>query len=310
MSRKMTDRDLTIRPIRTEDEPVWRQLWAGYLAYYETTLPEKVCSTTFARLLSGARGEFSGLLAVRQGVPVGLVHFLFHPSSWSVGETCYLQDLFTLPQARGTGVARALIGAVGAAADAAGAAPVYWFTQDFNATARHLYDRIGVLTPFIRYNRRFGDATALPASVAIRPVVGGDEADWRRLWAAYLTFYQTDLPEEVTARTFARVISDDPATMRGCLLTVDGRAAGLVHFVAHRSCWKVENVCYLQDLYVDPDLRGRGLGRALIEAVYAEADRTGTPAVYWMTASMNTTARLLYDRVGQPTPFLQYERMP
>jgi GNAT superfamily N-acetyltransferase len=227
-----------------------------------------------------------------------------------VGETCYLQDLFTLPQARGTGVARALIGAVYAAADAAGAAPVYWFTQDFNATARHLYDRIGVLTPFIRYNRRFGDATALPASVAIRPVVGGDEADWRRLWAAYLTFYQTDLPEEVTARTFARVISDDPATMRGCLLTVDGRAAGLVHFVAHRSCWKVENVCYLQDLYVDPDLRGRGLGRALIEAVYAEADRTGTPAVYWMTASMNTTARLLYDRVGQPTPFLQYERMP
>ena len=306
----MTDRDLTIRPIRAEDEPVWRQLWAAYLAESENALPEQVYSTTFARLLSGAPDEVRGLLAIRNGAPVGLVHYLFQPSSWSLGDTCYLQDLFTLPQARGTGVAQALIGAVYAAADAAGAAPVYWFAQDSNAPARRLYDRIGVLTPFIRYNRRFAEATPLPAGVAIRPVVAGDEADWRRLWADYLTFYQTDLPEEVTARTFARVISEDPAPMRARLLTVDGRAAGLVHFVAHRSCWKVESLCYLQDLYADPGLRGRGLGRALIEAVYAEADRNGTPAVYWLTAGSNTTARLLYDRVGQPTPFLQYERMP
>ena len=306
----MTDRDLTIRPIRAEDEPVWRQLWAAYLAESENALLEQVYGTTFARLLSGAPDEVRGLVAIRNGVAVGLVHYLFQPSSWSLGDTCYLQDLFTLPQARGTGVAQALMRAVYAAADAAGAAPVYWFAKDSNAPARRLYDRIGVLTPFIRYNRRFAEATPLPAGVAIRPVVAGDEADWRRLWADYLTFYQTDLPEEVTARTFARVISDDPATMRARLLTVDGRAAGLVHFVAHRSCWKVENLCYLQDLYADPGLRGRGLGRALIEAVYAEADRNGTPAVYWLTASSNTTARLLYDRVGQPTPFLQYERMP
>jgi len=306
----MTDSDLTMRPIRAEDEPVWRQLWAGYLAHYETALPEAVFSTTFARLLSGAPEEFGGFLAVRDGVPLGLVHYLFHPSSWSLGDTCYLQDLFTLPQARGTGVARALIRAVCAAADAAGAAPVYWFTKGSNATARRLYDRIGVLTPFIRYNRRFADAAPLPDGAAIRPVVAGDEADWRRLWAGYLTFYQTDLPEAVSAQTFARVISDDPATIRARLLTVGGRAAGLVQFVSHRSCWKIEDVCYLQDLYADPGLRGRGLGRALIEAVYAEADRIGTPAVYWLTASSNTTARLLYDRVGQPTPFLHYERMP
>jgi GNAT superfamily N-acetyltransferase len=115
----MTDSDLTMRPIRAEDEPVWRQLWAGYLAHYETALPEEVYQTTFARLLSGAPEEFGGFLAVRNGVPLGLVHYLFHPSSWSLGDTCYLQDLFTLPQARGTGVARALIRAVCAAADAA-----------------------------------------------------------------------------------------------------------------------------------------------------------------------------------------------
>ena len=306
----MTDRYLTIRPIRAEDEPVWRHLWAGYLAHAETALPEEVYRTTFARLLSGAPDVVRGLLAVRNGVPVGLVHYLFHPSSWSLGDTCYVQDLFTLPQARGTGVARALMRAVCADADAAGAAPVYWFTQEVDTSARRFSDSIGVLTPFMRYNRRFGDATPLPDGAAIRPIVAGDEADWRRLWADYLTFYQTDLPEEVTARTFARVISDDPATMRGRLLTVGGRAAGLVHFVSHRSGWKTETICYLQDLYADPDLRGRGLGRALIEAVYAEADRTGTPAVYWLTATSNSTARLLYDRVGQPMPFLQYERMP
>ncbi len=310
MDGDMTDRDLMIRPIRVQDRPVWGQLWTGYLSYYKTVLPEEVYATTFARLLSGAAGEFRGLLAVRNGVPVGLVHYLFHPGSWSAGDACYLQDLFTLPQARGTGVARALIRAVYTAADAGGAAPVYWFTQDFNATARRLYDRIGVLTPFMRYNRRFSDANPLPEGVAIRPVAAGDEADWRRLWDGYLTFYQADLPEDITARTFARVISDDPATLRGRLLTVGGHPAGLVHHVTHRSCWKIDSVCRMQDLYVEPGLRGRGLGGALVESVYAEADHAGTPAVHWLTAASNATARRLFDRIAEPTPFLMYERGP
>ena len=111
MDGDMTDRDLMIRPIRVQDRPVWGQLWTGYLSYYKTVLPEEVYATTFARLLSGAAGEFRGLLAVRNGVPVGLVHYLFHPGSWSAGDACYLQDLFTLPQARGTGTQPAERGA-------------------------------------------------------------------------------------------------------------------------------------------------------------------------------------------------------
>lgn len=144
---------LTIRPLTAADEADWRRLWTGYLTYYETTLPEEVYASTFARLLSGAKGEYHGLLAIHDGRPVGLAHYLFHRTGWSVADTCYLQDLFADPTVRGQGIGRALIEAVYAAADAHGAASVYWMTQDFNATARRLYDRIGVKTPFIEYNR-------------------------------------------------------------------------------------------------------------------------------------------------------------
>jgi GNAT superfamily N-acetyltransferase len=304
----MRDAALVIRPIRAEDEPAWRVLWSGYLTYYETTLSEEIYRTTFARLLAGGPGEFRGFLALRDGIPVGLVHYLFHPSSWRAEGTCYLQDLFTAPQARGAGVARALIEAVYGAADAEGVPSVYWFTQDFNATARRLYDRIGVLTPFIRYNRRLAPPRPLPPGVTLHRIEARDEAEWRRLWADYLTFYETTLPPQVTDATFRQIISGDPAQMQGLLARVDGHAAGLVQFVTHRSCWKVEKVCYLQDLYADPAFRGRGLGRALIEAVYAQADLMGTPAVYWLTQNFNATARRLYDRIGLPTPFVEYDR--
>lgn len=145
--------DLIIRPLRGADEPGWRMLWTGYLDYYETSVSEEVYQTTFARLLGDDPQDFNALVAVQHGQLVGLTHYLFHRHAWKVENVCYLQDLFTAPTARGTGVGRALIEAVYAAADDAGAPSVYWLTQDFNATARALYDRIGTLTPFIRYNR-------------------------------------------------------------------------------------------------------------------------------------------------------------
>ncbi|MFN3970774.1 MAG: GNAT family N-acetyltransferase [Gemmobacter sp.] len=147
---------LTIRPVEAADRADWQRLWTGYLAFYETTVEARVYDTTFARLLSAETGEFHGLIACIDGHPVGLVHFLFHRHCWKVENVCYLQDLFTDPAARGRGVARALIEAVYARADAEGAPAVWWLTQEFNYTGRMLYDRIGVRTPFIRYNRREG----------------------------------------------------------------------------------------------------------------------------------------------------------
>lgn len=305
----MTARNLTIRPITAADEADWRRLWTGYLDYYETRLPEATYATTFARLLAGGPKEFQGRLALVDGKPVGLVHFLFHRSSWKVEDVCYLQDLYTDPAARGGGVARALIERVYTEADKAACPSVYWFTQDFNATARHLYDRIGVETPFIRYNRPTPFATpAMRDGTVIRPLRPTDEAGWRELWTGYLTFYETALPDEVTAATFSRLLSDDPDEMRARVAEVDGRLVGLVQYVRHRHCWRDEKVTYLQDLFARPETRGAGLGRALIEAVYREADAGGTPAVYWLTARGNATARRLYDRIAVLSPFIEYDR--
>ncbi|MCC1492338.1 GNAT family N-acetyltransferase [Cognatishimia sp. F0-27] len=137
-----------------DDEPVWRALWTAYLAFYETTVPDAVYRSTFARLLGDDPRDFNGLLAeTADGTAVGLTHYLFHRHAWRIEEVCYLQDLYATPESRGTGVGRALIEAVYDRADAAGAPTVYWLTQDFNATARQLYDRIGSVTPFIKYQR-------------------------------------------------------------------------------------------------------------------------------------------------------------
>lgn len=144
---------LTIRPLRPTDEPDWRRLWAGYLAFYETTLPETIYATTFARLLDPARPQQNALVAEQDGRLVGLVHYIFHAHNWRVEDVCYLQDLYVDPDTRGTGAGRALIEAVYAAADANGTPAVYWLTQEFNTTARQLYDRIAKVSPFIRYNR-------------------------------------------------------------------------------------------------------------------------------------------------------------
>jgi GNAT superfamily N-acetyltransferase len=142
----------------------------------------------------------------------------------------------------------------------------------------------------------------------VRPLVREDAAEWRRLWTAYLEFYESSVPEEVYRVYFERLLGDDPQDFSGLIAEVDGRPVGLTHYVFHRHGWRVENVCYLQDLYADPEVRGRGVGRALIEAVYAEADRAGCPQVYWMTQHFNDDARRLYDRIGVLTPFIKYQR--
>lgn len=144
--------------------------------------------------------------------------------------------------------------------------------------------------------------------VSIRTLAETDEKEWRRLWTAYLEYYESGVAEVVYKTTFARLLSNDDTEFNARLAIMDGRPVGLVHFLFHRHCWREENVCYLQDLYADPEIRGKGVGRALIEAVYAEADRVGSPSVYWLTQDFNSTARRLYDQVADLTPFIKYQR--
>ncbi|NNE81577.1 MAG: GNAT family N-acetyltransferase [Silicimonas sp.] len=145
-------------------------------------------------------------------------------------------------------------------------------------------------------------------TTTIRPLHADDWPEWKRLWHDYLAFYETELPDAIYDTLFARLLGNDPQDFHGLIAEVEGRPVGLTHYVFHRHGWKVENVCYLQDLYADPTVRGQGVGRALIEAVYSEADKAGAPSVYWLTQDFNTEARKLYDRIGTLTPFIKYAR--
>ena len=145
-------------------------------------------------------------------------------------------------------------------------------------------------------------------TLTIRPITAADESDWRRLWTAYLEFYESGVPEEVYRTTFARLLDPARPQQNGLLALRDRQAAGLVHYIFHPHNWRIEDVCYLQDLYTDPAFRGGGVGRALIEAVYEAADERGAPSVYWLTQDFNETARTLYDRVANLTPFIKYQR--
>lgn len=145
-------------------------------------------------------------------------------------------------------------------------------------------------------------------NLIIRPVTARDEPEWRRLWCAYLAYYETSVPEEIYVSSFARLLGDDAQDYSGLVAELDGRLVGLTHYLFHRHGWKIENTCYLQDLFADPDVRGRGIGRALIEAVYSAADAAGAPSVYWMTQDFSKTARKLYDNIGVLTPFIKYNR--
>lgn len=148
----------------------------------------------------------------------------------------------------------------------------------------------------------------MSGEVVIRRLAAEDRPAWGALWKAYLAFYDSGVTDDVYDTTFARLLSADVPEM-GCFVADSGgTAVGLVHFILHRHCWRQEDVCYLQDLYADPSVRGKGVGRALIEAVYAEADSRGTPSVYWMTQEFNANARVLYDRIATLTPFIKYQR--
>ena len=145
--------------------------------------------------------------------------------------------------------------------------------------------------------------------VEVRPLEQSDHADWRRLWTAYLEFYNTKLGDDVYAPTWKRLFTQGEFEPKGFIARLDGRAVGLTHYLYHRSCWSEVDNCYLQDLFADPDVRGKGVGRALIMAVHDAAGRLGVTNVYWMTHETNATARKLYDSVARRTGFIEYDML-
>lgn len=142
----------------------------------------------------------------------------------------------------------------------------------------------------------------------IRMACEADYAQWLPLWQGYQRFYKTEIPQATTDTTWSRLL-DAREPMHCAVAEIDGRLVGFVHYIQHRSCWTVGDYIYLQDLFVDPDLRGQGMGRALIEHVYACAAQTGASRVWWLTHESNAKAMLLYDRIADKSGFVQYRKL-
>lgn len=142
----------------------------------------------------------------------------------------------------------------------------------------------------------------------IRMARESDFAQWLPLWQGYQTFYKTSIAEHVTAKTWARFL--DPTEPMHCAVAeLDGTLVGMVHYIYHRSCWTEGDYVYLQDLFAAPQWRGKGIGRALIEHVYAAAREANAARVWWLTHESNAQAMLLYDRIADKSGFVQYRKL-
>jgi GNAT superfamily N-acetyltransferase len=144
--------EITVRSLRPDDYAAWEPLWQGYQSFYKVELGPEVTATTWGRFHDPAEPMFA-LGAFHGEALVGIVHYLFHRSGWSVGPSCYLQDLFTVPEARGQGVGRALIAAVAEAARGTGATRIYWMTHETNTVAMQLYDKVAERSGFVQYRK-------------------------------------------------------------------------------------------------------------------------------------------------------------
>ena len=133
-------------------------------------------------------------------------------------------------------------------------------------------------------------------SIKIRPIAAADKEIWLKLFKDYIIFYKSQLSDEQYELTWQRLNSG--FNINGLLAELDGKVVGFTHYIFRPSTWAVEDFCYLEDLFVDPTVRGGGVGRALIKAVEEIAIAKGSKRLYWTTAPDNETARKLYDKVA------------
>lgn len=147
-------------------------------------------------------------------------------------------------------------------------------------------------------------------TVAIRPIEQGDKDQFYDLFSQYLVFYKAELPESTRSKAWERFFDkSEPVWAAVAFDEVDPtKLVGFVTWVFHRSTWTETDVIYLHDLFVDPSVRCSGIGRKLIESVYADADKHGIKKVYWHTQQFNHRAQLLYTKVGRRDDFVSYQR--
>jgi len=135
----------------------------------------------------------------------------------------------------------------------------------------------------------------------------GDRERWNELWRGYLTFYETERPDDIYDATWSRIMDRNGAIRGLGVRAPDGRLVGIAHYFTHPHAWSHSDVCYLQDLFVDADFRGRGYARSLIYGVANAARARNCFRLYWNTQENNTTARYLYDAVAKYSGFIRYD---
>ena len=159
------------------------------------------------------------------------------------------------------------------------------------------------------YYRRPGKRESVLADIVVNPITSSDRDRWAELWRGYLEFYETRLPPEVYDHTWLRLTGEEgPIHGLGARLDgTTGRLLGIAHYLFHAHTWTTREICYLQDLFVDPAVRRGGLGRGLIEAVAAVAAERGCYRLYWTTKEDNAAARSLYNRIARFNGFIRYD---
>ena len=145
--------------------------------------------------------------------------------------------------------------------------------------------------------------------ITIRTLADRDQLRWRELFDGYLTFYESELSDDVKQTTWQRLLSDDPNMGGLVAVNTNNEPVGLAHYIIHPSTWTKGPYCYLEDLFVDPDLRGNGIGRALILELKRHAESSGCERLYWLTQEFNYKGRMLYDTVAKKIPFVVYEEL-
>lgn len=152
----------------------------------------------------------------------------------------------------------------------------------------------------------------MSSPITVRPVTRQDFEQWLPLWDGYNAFYdrsgETALPSEITDMTWSRFF-DAYEPMHALVAESDGQLLGLVHYLYHRTTTAIAPNCYLQDLFTSEASRGKGIGRALINAVYDIAKAAGSGRVYWLTHETNHTAMKLYDKIGDRSGFVVYRKL-
>ena len=144
-------------------------------------------------------------------------------------------------------------------------------------------------------------------SVSVRNLDKKDHYQWEKIWTDYLSFYKTTVSDQVYKTSFQRLISNDLREYQGIVAELNEEIVGLSHYLFHRNLWSTQDTCYLSDLYVVPEMRGKGIARKLIHKVVQHAKDCGVKGRYWNTQETNYKGRMLYDQVAKKAPFIVYE---